>query len=110
MDEPAPMPATLNPMPAMSRNTAVKLTPAERSTARTSLKASVMKCAHGSNFRLTWLLEELQELFGIRHEGVHGLLIETALIDEIAEPSSDVAEVRRVEVLDVKTRRRHLVL
>ena len=109
-DEPAPMPARLNPKPAMSRKTAVKLTPAERSTSRTSVNASVIECIDGFDPRLTGLLEEFQKVFGVghhgvhdllievslihdvRHEGVHDLLIEPRLIPEVAEPGSDIAD------------------
>lgn len=74
------------------------------------MKASVIECVHGFNSRLTWLLEEFKKVFGVRHEGIHGLLAKTALIDEVSEPPSDVAEVGRGYVLDVKKRRLALLL
>lgn len=109
-DEPAPTPAMLKPKLAISKNTPTKLTPADRSTARTSMNASFVQYVHGVSSRLTGPLEEFEKFFGIGHEPVHGLLDQTVPIDEIAKPGSDVAEVRRVDIFEVKTRRRHLVL
>ena len=135
IDAPAPMPAMLKPKPAKNKKMAVKLIPAERSTARTSVSMSVWlcTCSQDLDFKLTGPIEEFQKLFGILgepvnsllgvlerfqkllsigHGPVHELLGQIALLGQSSEPGNDVFVVGRVkiQVLEVKVRRRHLGL
>ena len=96
-----------NPELAITIKEVMKLAVEERAIAVTSVHASNVGSVYSFKSRLTGLLEEIQKVFCIHHDNVHGLLLQIA--NYVAEPGSDVAEVGGFERLEAEISGRHLI-